>query len=194
MVLHSYMIPSLIRKPKQGDWDISRLGPGLHLRRAPPLPHPIHTHTVCFSLTSSSDELPFSCTMTGTLLMAFVYFSSHKGYDEEVLCDLCWNSFKKTCELLPKFPARKNEWKQRAETARKNNSFESLVLGHTERIAGEGKEGSERSSVMPSATSTRPSAPTPIPDRGDSPRSASWECGQKGKLNYGQARQGIITR
>lgn len=70
---------------------------------------------MCFSLTSSSNELPFSCTMTGTLLMAFVYFSSHKGYDEEVLCDLCWNSFKKTCELLPKFPARKNEWKLREQ-------------------------------------------------------------------------------
>ena len=49
MVLHSYMIPSLIRKPKQGDWDISRLGPGLHLRRAPPTAPP-HTHTYCVLL------------------------------------------------------------------------------------------------------------------------------------------------
>ena len=62
---------------------------------------------------------------------------------------------------------------ERAETARKNNSFESLALGHIERTAGEGKEGNERVSVMPSATSTRPSAPTPIPDGRDSPRSAS---------------------
>lgn len=49
---------------------------------------------------------------------------------------------------------------ERAETARKNNSFESLALGHIERTAGEGKEGSEMSRV----TSTRSSTPTHIPD------------------------------
>lgn len=58
---------------------------------------------------------------------------------------------------------------ERAETARKNNSFESLALRHIERIAGEGKEGSEMSRV----TSTWSSTPTHIPDGEDSPRSAS---------------------
>ena len=71
----------------------------------------------------------------------------------------------KTRELLPKFPARKNEWKQRAEIARKNNSFESLALRHIERTAGGGGwqgDGSER----PSVPSTRPSMPTLVPGWG----------------------------
>lgn len=54
--------------------------------------------------------------MTGTLLMAFVYFSSRKGYDEEVLCDLCWNSFNKDSWAVAKVSCKEKmngSWESR---------------------------------------------------------------------------------
>ena len=54
--------------------------------------------------------------------MAFVYCSSHKGYDEEVLCDLCWNSFNKDSWAVAKVPC-KEKW---METESRDSKEEQL--------------------------------------------------------------------
>lgn len=66
-MLYCIQCPLKSISPKQGDWEVSGMGWGLHLRRLP---------DVHFPLTSSSSDLPFGCAMAGPLLTAFVYFSS----------------------------------------------------------------------------------------------------------------------